>query len=407
MNKILLALALLLPATLSAQIAYNGVCAKGNIFAQVSGLHSANSFYGTFPQCTITVYLTGTLTKATLYSDLSSTPLTNPFTGNLDGSFLFFSVAGAYDVVLSGGSPIQIPSPVTLTAVTLGSGGGSTVIGTANQITVNSGKVGLANPLVFPGPVSGSSGAFSTLSGNFCVVGTTSCLVVGVAVTNPCCTTPEGALWVLDPSLHGFGHLTMYDGSGYDTYLTNNDNPCDMAYGCTGVPGLGVGVALANTPIFVTPYIDAATGKSFSFSSTTGNWLSIQQGTVTPFCQSATSAGVIQECFGSDSRMQISEGTGDQAYHDVAQTVASGTASMTTALIASGACGTTVTVSATNAATTDTIVTARNAAATNSNGGQLIMNAWPTSGNVNFNYCNPGAGNVTPGAATINWKVIR
>lgn len=395
MKKILFALALLIPATLSAQ----GFPYRNQVIA------TGGFPFPTIRVCTEPAVGTPCTPLATIFSDPGLTiPLPNPFTGDWQGIFVFYGTPTGvtYHVQVSGSGlvPFDIPN------ISLG-GGTGVVTGTTGQIVVTGTQVGLANPLVFPGPVSGSSGAFSTLSGNFCVLGTTSCLVVGVAVTNPCCTTPEGALWVLDPSLHGFGHLTMYDGSGYDTYLTNNDNPCDMAYGCTGVPGLGVGVALANTPIFVTPYIDAATGKSFSFSSTTGNWLSIQQGTVTPFCQSATSAGVIQECFGSDSRMQLSEGTGDQAYHDVAQTVASGTAAMTTALIASGACGTTVTATATNVATTDTIDTARNAAATNANGGQLIMNAWPTSGNVNFNYCNPGAGNVTPGAATINWKVIR
>lgn len=93
--------------------------------------------------------------------------------------------------------------------------------------------------------------------------------------------------------------------------------------------------------------------------------------------------------------------------YPVGRIVGSGTAVMTTAAIAGGACGTTVTVAATNVATTDTITIARNAAATAANGGILGLNAWPTSGNVNFNYCNGGTLSNTPTASTLNWRVVR
>ena len=86
--------------------------------------------------------------------------------------------------------------------------------------------------------------------------------------------------------------------------------------------------------------------------------------------------------------------------------VASGTAAMTTAAIAAGACGTTVTVSATNVATTDVIDFSYNAAAS-ANPGVLVINRWPTLNNVNFEYCNPTAGSITPTAATLNWRVAR
>lgn len=89
------------------------------------------------------------------------------------------------------------------------------------------------------------------------------------------------------------------------------------------------------------------------------------------------------------------------------QTIASGTSAMTTALIAAGACGTTVTTTATGVLTTDTINDDFNAAATAANNGLLIFHKWPTAGNVNFNYCNPGAAGVTPTAMTVNWSVVR
>jgi hypothetical protein len=89
------------------------------------------------------------------------------------------------------------------------------------------------------------------------------------------------------------------------------------------------------------------------------------------------------------------------------KTASSGTAAMTTAGILTGACGTTVTVAATGVLTTDVIDVTRNAAATIGNGGGLTLNAWPTAGNVNFNYCNSSAGTITPTAMTINWSVVR
>jgi hypothetical protein len=87
-------------------------------------------------------------------------------------------------------------------------------------------------------------------------------------------------------------------------------------------------------------------------------------------------------------------------------TVASGTATMTTALIGAGACGTTVTVSASGVLTTDTI-THSYAAAVGANPGVLTLNVWPTANNVNFAYCNPTAAGLTPTAATLNWRVLR
>ena len=90
----------------------------------------------------------------------------------------------------------------------------------------------------------------------------------------------------------------------------------------------------------------------------------------------------------------------------MAAVIASGTATMTTAAIASLACGATVTVSATNVVTTDAIMHSFNAAPA-ANPGELTLNSWPTANNVNFEYCNPTAGSVTPNAATLNWRVVR
>jgi hypothetical protein len=106
--------------------------------------------------------------------------------------------------------------------------------------------------------------------------------------------------------------------------------------------------------------------------------------------------------------LQLSPGgvLGDGGAVPYAKTIARGTATMTTTLIGAGACGTTVTVSAAGVATTDAINYSYNKAV-GANPGVLILNVWPTANNVNFAYCNGTAAGVTPGAATLNWKVIR
>jgi hypothetical protein len=108
-------------ARLPAQTgALTGYCTLGGTKASTSGLPSINYLQGVVPDCTVTVYLTGTTTKATLYSDLHNTPLTNPFTAVVtSGQWLFYaSTARAYDIVMSGGiTPNVYTVPVTLTSV--------------------------------------------------------------------------------------------------------------------------------------------------------------------------------------------------------------------------------------------------------------------------------------------------
>ncbi len=145
-----LALAWMLGMTAEAQTAaYNGYCTLGATAAVTSGLQSYNKLQGVISQCTVTVYLTGTVTLATIYSDSISTPLSNPFTATTSGSWLFYASLAGYDVKMSGGvSPNTYPSPVTLTDLSGGfcsSGGVCSVIilaaGTATPTTIGSNGV--------------------------------------------------------------------------------------------------------------------------------------------------------------------------------------------------------------------------------------------------------------------------
>lgn len=95
-------------------------------------------------------------------------------------------------------------------------------------------------------------------------------------------------------------------------------------------------------------------------------------------------------------------------------TIASGTATLGTALIASGAAATVVTVSAPGVLSTDNVMADFSVDPTGTTGynpsasGMLMIVKYCTADHVNFVVINDTASSITPGAAiTLNWKVIR
>lgn len=97
----------------------------------------------------------------------------------------------------------------------------------------------------------------------------------------------------------------------------------------------------------------------------------------------------------------------------VTSTIASGTAALGTSAIASATCATVVTAAATNTATTDVVLASFNGDPTAVTGyipataGMLTVIGYPTAGNVNFKVCNNTSASITPGAITLNWRVVR
>ena len=70
-----------------------------------------NKYYQqSYPRCTVTVY-TSTGSKATLYSTLTKTPLSNPFSANANGYYLAYVNPGYYSVQNAQGG---LPSPITI-----------------------------------------------------------------------------------------------------------------------------------------------------------------------------------------------------------------------------------------------------------------------------------------------------
>jgi hypothetical protein len=86
---------------------------------------------------------------------------------------------------------------------------------------------------------------------------------------------------------------------------------------------------------------------------------------------------------------------------------------MGTGAISSATCATVVTTTATNTATTDVVTASFNGDPTAVTGyvplttGMLTIIVYPTANNVNFKVCNNTNASITPGAITLNWRVVR
>jgi hypothetical protein len=130
-------------------------CENPGVKAVTSGASSSNFLQGIIPTCTVTVYLTGTTTKATIYKDSSNTPQNNPFTANTNGSIppTYAATSSDYDVQLSGGIPPNVyTTPVTLTGLGAGGGGGggAGTVTSISVVTANGFQGTVANPTTTP-----------------------------------------------------------------------------------------------------------------------------------------------------------------------------------------------------------------------------------------------------------------
>ncbi len=97
----------------------------------------------------------------------------------------------------------------------------------------------------------------------------------------------------------------------------------------------------------------------------------------------------------------------------IGQVIAHGAKALATGSISSAACTTAQTDTATGTATTDAIVATFNGDPTGVTGyvpltaGMLTIIAYPTADTVNFKVCNNTTSSITPGAITLNWRVVR
>lgn len=156
----------------------HGFCEQGAIAVVTAGIPSSTTVQGSYPSCTITVFLTGTSTLATLFSDNMGTSLSNPFTANTSGFWLWYADNNRYDVQLSGGglpSPWKItdillfdPTAGTPAVTSVSAGPGISVTGPTTTPTVNNTGVlsftagtGISNTGTAANPIATNTGVLS------------------------------------------------------------------------------------------------------------------------------------------------------------------------------------------------------------------------------------------------------
>lgn len=123
MEKLFLVVLLLLACCGLSQAQYSklqGIVGLGGQTVTVSGITSSTKHLKTYGGASVTVYLAGTITLATIYSDETGTPKANPFTSSsTDASWSFYALPGRYDVKFIGGG---IGTPFTLGDFNIGDG---------------------------------------------------------------------------------------------------------------------------------------------------------------------------------------------------------------------------------------------------------------------------------------------
>lgn len=114
-----------------AIVKFQDYASKGGITSTTQGLSSTQKFPQVYPLCTVTVYLTGTVTLATIYSDSILTPKANPFTASSEGYVEFYAAPSTYDLRYSG---TGITTPFTRSAIDINPNATGLLGGTTNLV---------------------------------------------------------------------------------------------------------------------------------------------------------------------------------------------------------------------------------------------------------------------------------
>jgi hypothetical protein len=370
---------------------------------------------------------TGSTAAPSYFSFVAGTDYLTP-TGSSTG--LSKATTSAFGVVEPDGTSITISGGV-ISAVT---GGGGTVTHSAGALTAQDCVIGNGSGDIKIDPSCSLDG-----SGNLTVTSIATTPSGGLGGT---LTLPEGTaatavaskdLMYADSTNHDF-YVSLNGGSFFPLVSTASSPLAISASGVascsncgvTGSPlsqfastsssqlagvisdetGTGV-LVFATSPTLATPTLGVASATSVNKVTITAPATSA---TLTIANSKTLTANNSITLAGTDSTTM----TFPSASATITQTIASGTAAMGTSAIASGACATVVTVSATGVATTDAISTGFNGDPTavtgygaSATGAVLSIYPYPTANSINFKVCNSSSASITPGALTLNFRVVR
>ena len=340
--------------------------------AQGITLGSTLTFSGSALQ---TLALTGDVTSSA-NSFATTLATVNPNVGSFGGasSVPNFTV-NAKGLITAAGATAVIAPAGTLSGTTLASNvvnSSLTSLGTLSALNVT-------GPSVLNGTVSAPAlNTAGTIAGSLCR--TSAGDVLYVATTN-CFAATAASITV--------GTTTIANGT--DTYvLFQSGASPGGTLGEYAISGTGK-VAMTTSPVFTTPNLGTPSAATLT------NAIGLPISGITGL---GTGVGTML-------------GNAVSTSGGAALTIASGTLTLGTGAIASGTCATVVTATATGTATTDVPLVGFNSDPKGVTGyapstsGMLTIQIYPTANAVNANVCNNTGASITPGAITLNFRVVR
>lgn len=201
---------------------------------------------------------------------------------------------------------------------------------------------------------------------------------------------------------------TAVTGTTTITSVTDDRNP--FVFSATGTV-TSVGLSLPSIfTVTGSPVTSSGVLTGVFASETANTFLAAPNGTTGAPSFRAIAAADVPASLTSTTSVN---GTTIPASATLTQTLCSGTISIPTASVASSSLSSTVTATCTGLATTDTIIATSNVNVFTVTGfapsttGILSINIWPTANTINLNLENDTAAAITPGALTINYRVVR
>jgi hypothetical protein len=347
------------------------------------------------------------------------------------------------------------PSTTTINQI-LYSSSANVVAGlaTANGSLLNTSAAGV--PSLTPTPVLGVAGTtVGSIGFQNATSGTATLQPVTGALGTPTILIPaaSGTMAVsaasplsLDASTGALACATCVTSSGGGA-ITGTAPVAVSAAGAVSITGLAGGVLAGASPAFTTTPTLGASGTlgTITFGNATSGTVTLAPatgalGTVTAtlpantgtiaelnFAQTWTA---VQTFTNSDIKL-LGSSTGATTFTSanagatnytltfpaitstLSTTIASGAKALATSAISSATCSAAQTDTATGTLTTDVVTAVFNADPTAVTGyvplttGMLTIIVYPTADTVNFKVCNNTASSVTPGAITLNWRVVR